>query len=142
MISGVLMALLMWWYQYVPTWRVLALPFFALLALAAATAAGLWISALTVKFRDFRIIIPFVVQFGFFISPVGYDSSAVPDEWRALYSFNPLVGIIDGFRWALLRDPKGFLLPGLILSVLVIAILLITGFWFFRRTEREVADII
>ena len=140
-ISAALLMALMAWYQYVPTARVLLLPGFVLLALAAAFGMGLWISALMVNYRDFRFVVPFIVQFGLYLSPVGFSSDVIPERWRLLYSLNPMVGVIDGFRWALLRDVS--LNPsGLVASVMVIAALLGTGVRYFRHTERTFADVI
>ena len=102
LISGAFLVALMAWYRFVPDWRLLTLPFFILLAFAAALGSGLFLAALNVEYRDFRYIVPFIVQFGMYISPVGFSSSVVPEKWRLLYSLNPMVGVIDGFRWALL----------------------------------------
>jgi lipopolysaccharide transport system permease protein len=103
---------------------------------------GLWITALNVKYRDFRYIIPFIAQFGLYISPVGFSSSIVPDQWRLLYSVNPMVGVIDGFRWALLGGKSAIYWPGFLLSVAVVGIVLVTGIIHFRKTEKTFADII
>ena len=115
---------------------------FAGVAFAAAFGAGLWISALMVRYRDFRFIVPFVVQFGLYISPVGFSSSIVPEKWRFLYSLNPMVGVIDGFRWAILGGEQAFYWPGFLLSLGVVAALVWTGIWYFRKTERGFADVI
>jgi lipopolysaccharide transport system permease protein len=104
--------------------------------------AGLWISAMNVKYRDFRYIVPFIVQFGLYISPVGFSSSVVPENWRLLYSLNPMVGVIDGFRWAILGNDVPFYLPGFLLSLCFVALLLGGGLWYFRKTERTFADVI
>jgi lipopolysaccharide transport system permease protein len=112
-LSAGLLALLMAWYQYLPGPRVLFLPGFVLLALGAALGMGLWLSALTVQYRDFRFIVPFIVQFGLYLSPVGFSSDVVPRDWRLLYSLNPMVGVIDGFRWAILHSPVELYWPGL-----------------------------
>ena len=130
------------WYQYWPTWRVALLPVFTLMAFVAALGPGLLITALNVKYRDFRYIIPFVIQLGFFISPVGYLSSVVPERWRLLYSLNPAVGVIDGFRWALLGDENGIDPRGFVLSLAVTVILLWAGIAYFRKMERTFADVI
>jgi lipopolysaccharide transport system permease protein len=140
-ISAVLLAGLMVWYRYVPDWRIILIPVFAFGAFITVAGMGLWAAALTVKYRDFRIVVPFLVQFGFFISPVGYSSAVVPDQWRLLYSLNPMVGIIDGFRWTLLRDTPLFV-PGLVLSSVVAILFLATGIVYFRRTEKNFADVI
>jgi len=142
LISAVILVGLMLWYGLSPDWRVLALPLFVAVAMGAALGIGLWIAALNVKYRDFRYVIPFIAQFSLYISPVGFISSVVPEQWRLLYSINPLVGVIDGFRWALLRGQETLYWPGLILSAALVALLLITGIFFFRRAERSFADII
>ena len=142
LISTLILAGLMAWYRYVPTWRVLALPIFVAVAFATAMGAGLWLTALNVKYRDFRYIIPFVVQFGLYLSPVGFSSSIVPERWRLLYSLNPMVGVIDGFRWAILGGNSRIYLPGFFLSLAIVGGLLLYGTMFFRKTERKFADII
>ena len=142
LISAVLLALLMVWYQVPLTWRILTLPGFVLLAFAASMGAGLWFGALNVKYRDFRYIVPFIVQFGLYISPVGFSSLVVPEQWRLLYSLNPMVGVIDGFRWAILGSSADIYLPGFLLSVALVALLFFSGIWYFRRTEKGFADVI
>jgi lipopolysaccharide transport system permease protein len=142
LISGVILIGLMVWYGYFPDWHILLLPIFILIAFAAAMGAGLWMAALNVKYRDFRYIIPFVVQFGLYISPVGFSSSIVPDEWRLLYSINPMVGVIDGFRWAILGGEAQLYWPGFILSMSLVTVMLITGIMYFRQAERRFADLI
>jgi lipopolysaccharide transport system permease protein len=142
LLSGVFLVLLMAWYQYVPGPRVLLLPLFILLALAAALGVGLWISALMVRYRDFRFIVPFIVQFGLYISPVGFSSGVVPEQWRLLYSLNPMVGVIDGFRWAILGGNFTLYWPGFLLSLAIVGLLLGTGISYFRKTERTFADVI
>lgn len=124
-----------------PGWYLLALPFFVLLALLIALGAGLWITALTVKYRDFRFITPFIMQIGVFVTPVGYRTDILPN-WRDLLALNPLSGVVDGVRWSLLGGRTELYWPGLGGSILVAAILLFTGVWYFRRTERQFADII
>lgn len=141
-ISSLILTGLMVWYEYLPDARIIFLPLFVLIVFFAAMGAGLWIAALNVKYRDFRYIIPFIVQFGLYISPVGFSSSIVPEEWRFLYSLNPMVGVIDGFRWSLLGGDAVIYWPGLILSLTLISIVLITGVWYFRRTEKTFADVI
>ena len=138
---GVLLGLFVWT-RFCPDWRLLTLPLFLLLAAGAALGAGLWLCALTVRYRDFRYIVPFILQFGFFISPVGIDSALIPEKWRLLYSLNPMVGVIDGFRWALLRGESALYLPGLVASVAFTAVLGVGGLWYFRRVERTFADVI
>jgi lipopolysaccharide transport system permease protein len=142
LITLTLMAVLMAWYRFLPDWRVIMLPVFILLAFGAAFGAGLWLCALNVKYRDFRYIVPFLVQFGLYVSPVGFSSDLIPVAWRWLYACNPMVGVIDGFRWALLRGQASFYLPSLIASSLITFLLCTTGAWYFRRVERTFADVI
>jgi lipopolysaccharide transport system permease protein len=142
LISGVILVLLMLWYQFIPDWRVLLLPAFILLAFAASLGCGLWLTALNVKYRDFRYIIPFIVQFGLYISPVGFSSSLVPEKWRLLYSINPMVGVIDGFRWAILGGDFKIYWPGFLLSGALVTVILVTGIIYFRKTEKTFADVI
>lgn len=142
LISAIFLIFVMLWYHFTPSPNILLLPFFTLLACGASLGVGLWIAALMVQYRDFRFIVPFVVQFGLYISPVGFSSSVVPEQWRLLYSLNPMVGIIDGFRWAIQGGSQTLYLPGITVSVLGIAFLLVSGVWYFRRTERTFADVI
>jgi lipopolysaccharide transport system permease protein len=128
-------------YGVMPTWRLLLLPVFILLALIIALGAGLWITALTVKYRDFRFITPFLLQIGLFATPVGYRTDFLPN-WRELLSLNPLTGVVNGFRWCLLGSDMSIYESGLPASLLIAAIMLGTGLWFFRRTERQFADVI
>ena len=141
-ISGLLIFAMMLWYGFTPDWRLLSLPLLMLLVFLTALGAGLWIAALTVKYRDFRYITPFIVQMGLYVSPVGFSSTIVPEQWRLLYSINPMVGIIDGFRWALLAGQTPLYWPGLLLSLAVTLVLLISGTMYFRKTERSFADLI
>lgn len=142
LVSLALLAGLMAWYGVLPTVRLAALPLFVLLAAATAVGGGLWFSALTVKYRDFTYIVPFVVQFGLYVSPVGFSSDVVPARWRLLYSLNPLVGVIDGFRWAILGRAFTLYWSGLFLAATVVALLVISGLWYFRKAERSFADVI
>jgi lipopolysaccharide transport system permease protein len=142
LISLAFLAALMIWHRFTPSPAVFALPFFLLLGLAASVGCGLWIAALLVEYRDFRIIVPFIVQFGLYLSPVGFSSGVVPQKWRLLYSLNPIVGVIDGFRWSILGGEHQVYLPGLAVSALCATLLLISGLWYFRRTERTFADVI
>ena len=142
LISGVLLVALMVWYQFVPGWRILTLPFFIGIAFASAMGFGLWLTALNVKYRDFRYIVPFIVQFGLYISPVGFSSSIVPEKWRLLYSLNPMVGVIDGFRWAILGGESRIYWPGFALSLAIIGAVLAWGIYYFRKTEKTFADVI
>jgi lipopolysaccharide transport system permease protein len=142
LISGIILVGLMIWYGFAPNLRMLTLPLFIFVAFAAAMGAGLWIAALNVKYRDFRIIVPFVVQFGLYISPVGFSSTIVPEQWRLLYSLNPMVGVIDGFRWAILGGNTQLYWPGFLLSLALVIIIFITGIVHFRKTEKTFADVI
>jgi len=141
-ISLVIMAALMLWYGYLPDWRIITLPLFLLLASLPVAGAGLWFAALNVQYRDFRYVVPFLLQFGLYVSPVGFASSIVPEKWRLLYALNPMVGVIDGFRWALLKGSVVLYWPGLIISTFLSILLLVTGIWYFRKTERILADVI
>ncbi len=129
------------WYQFAPDWRMLLLPVFICLTLLTAIGTGLWLTALTVKYRDFRFIVPFLLQVGLFLSPVGFSSTNLPN-WRFIYSLNPMVGAIDGFRWCLLRGEPVLNPVNLVTSVGMALLLLASGLWYFRRTERSFADII
>jgi lipopolysaccharide transport system permease protein len=142
MISGMILLALMAWYNFIPTWRILTLPLFIAVAFAASIGAGLWLASLNVQYRDFRFIVPFIVQFGLYISPVGFSSSIVPEQWRFIYSLNPMVGVIDGFRWAILGGNSQLYLPGFILSMALVFLLLVSGIWYFRKMERTFADVI
>ncbi|MEB3162510.1 MAG: ABC transporter permease [Prochlorothrix sp.] len=142
MISGIILLALMAWYNFVPSWRIILLPGFIAIAFAAAMGAGLWLAALNVQYRDFRYVVPFLVQFGLYVSPVGFSSQLVPDRWRLLYSLNPMVGVIDGFRWAILGNESQIYWPGFLLSNTLVLVLLVSGIWFFRRMERTFADVI
>lgn len=142
MISFAILAALLAWYQFVPGWQVLLLPLFALIALMASMGIGLWVTALNVKYRDFRFVIPFTVQLGLYVSPVGFSSSIVPDQWRLLYSLNPMVGVIDGFRWCLLGGASQLYLPGLLLGLGVSILSLWFGIRQFRKMEKSFADLI
>ena len=142
LISGVILTGLMIWYGFAPSLRIFTLPLFIFVAFAAALGVGLWIAALNVKYRDFRIIVPFIVQFGLYVSPVGFSSTLVPEEWRLLYSLNPMVGVIDGFRWAVLGGETPLYWPGFFLSFFLVLVILITGIVYFRKTEKTFADVI
>jgi lipopolysaccharide transport system permease protein len=131
---------MMLYYDIVPGWGILTLPLFTLLAIAAALAVGLWLSVLNVKYRDVRYTIPFVSQFWLFVTPVAYSSTLVPEKWQAIYGINPMAGVVDGFRWALLgKTPPG---PMLLVSITVTALLLVGGLFYFRRMEKTFADIV
>ena len=137
--SGVLIVL-MAWYQFLPGWQMVCLPAFVLLGLLTSLGPTLWVTAFNVKYRDFRYVIPFIMQFGLYVSPVGFSSSVVPEQWRLLYSLNPMVGVIDGFRWCILGSQ--LFLPGLILSSCVTAMFLWFGISQFRKMEDSFADLI
>ncbi len=141
-ISLILLAVLMVWYHFLPDWRLLTLPFLTVLAFVVALGPGLFLTALNVKYRDLRYVIPFLVQCGWFISPIGYSSDHIPTAWRLLYSLNPMVGVIDGFRWAICGASQALYLPGFLASLAVSALLLWLGVWYFRRTEKSFADVI
>jgi lipopolysaccharide transport system permease protein len=138
----VLMVPMMLWYGFLPDWHLIALPLFVLIAFGAALGSGLMMAALNVKYRDFRYVLPFVVQFGVYVSPVGFSSDRIPGRWRLLYAANPLVGVIDGFRWSLLRGETPLWWPSLVASVVTTAIFCVAGIWYFRRTEKGFADLI
>ncbi|HYC37557.1 MAG TPA: ABC transporter permease [Usitatibacter sp.] len=140
LIGLVMLAALMAWFGYAPRWNVLLLPLFMALAFAAALGPGLWISALNAKYRDFRFVVPFVIQFGMYVSPVGFSTSVVPAEWRLLYSLNPMAGVIDGFRWCVLGTPIHA--QGFAVSVGVVVAFLWLGLRRFRRTEKTFADLV
>ena len=139
-INFIMLALLMVWFGVVPSWHIVFLPAFIALAILASLGPALWITALNVKYRDFRYIIPFVLQFGLYVSPVGFSSAVVPERWRLLYSLNPVVGVIDGFRWCLLGSESRLDGLGFALSLIVVAFFLWFGIGYFRATERNFAD--
>ena len=138
---AILLALMLW-YQFFPTWQILTLPLFIVMAFLASLGPGLWITALNVKYRDFRYVIPFLVQFGLFVSPVGFSSSVIPDAWKTLYYLNPMVGVIDGFRWAILGGESELNPMGFSLSCGIICFFLWLGIRQFRKMERSFADLI
>lgn len=141
-ISFALLVATMIWYRFLPDWKILLLPVFVLVSILASLGPGLWITALNVKYRDFRYVIPFIVQFGLYASPVGFSSRVVPEKWRLLYSLNPMVGVIDGFRWCILGRESRIYWPGLGLGVVVITFFLWLGIRRFRKTEKTFADLI
>ncbi|HNR86867.1 MAG TPA: ABC transporter permease [Spirochaetota bacterium] len=142
LISFAILVILMIWYGFTPSVYIVTLPLFLLLATITALGSGFLIAALNVKYRDFRYIVPFIVQFGLYISPVGFSSAVVPEKWRLLYSLNPMVGVIDGFRWAITGTGGSLRLEGFIISILLSSILLFVGIYYFRKFERTFADII
>lgn len=142
LISFVILVGLMIWYQFTPVWQILLLPAFTAIAFMASLGIGVWITALNVKYRDFRYVIPFIVQLGLYVSPVGFSSSIIPEGWRLLYSLNPMVGVIDGFRWCLLGGDSQLYLPGLGLGFCVTIFFLWLGIRQFRKMEKSFADLI
>ena len=141
-INFIMLAALMVWFGFVPSWHIMLLPAFVVLAIMASLGPALWITSLNVKYRDFRFVVPFIVQFGLYVSPVGFSSAVVPDEWRLLYSLNPIVGVIDGFRWCLLGGESEIYWPGFFLSLCVVGFFMWFGVRYFRATERSFADLI
>jgi lipopolysaccharide transport system permease protein len=142
LVSLVFIGGLMVWYRWLPPLTIAFLPLLTLLASVASFGIGVWLAALMVEYRDFRIIVPFLVQFGLYLSPVGFSSNIVPENYRLLYSLNPMVGVIDGFRWCILGGEHALYWPSLVMSVVTGFFLLCTGIWYFRRTERTFADVI
>jgi lipopolysaccharide transport system permease protein len=141
-INFIMLVALMVWYQFIPDWRILLLPVFVGLAILVGFGPGLWLTALNVKYRDVRYIIPFLVQLGLYVSPVGYSSGIIPDEWRLAYSVNPMVGVIDGFRWCLLREQSRIYWPGFCLSIGIAGFFLWFGIRRFRNMEKGFADLV
>jgi lipopolysaccharide transport system permease protein len=139
-ITLVILLLLMLWYRFLPGWQLVGLPVFLLLAFGLSLGLGLLFAALNVEYRDFRYIVPFMVQFGLFVSPIAFSTSDVPAQWRALYALNPMVGIIDGFRWSLLGGRVGLDPQSVVISAAVTAAVLLLGLWYFRRMEHSFAD--
>ena len=137
-----LLAGMMAWYRFAPDWHLLLMPAFVLLGILASLGPALWLAALNVKYRDFRYIIPFLVQFGIYVTPVGFSSAVVPEKWRFWFSLNPMVGVIDGFRWSILGGDSPVYLPGFAASLVVVAAFLFIGVRYFRKTEKSFADII
>ena len=142
LISFVILVAMMVWYRFAPTVNILALPFFVVLAFLTSLGPGLWITALNVKYRDLRYIIPFMLQFGLYVSPVGFSSTAVPEQWRLLYSLNPMVGVIDGFRWCILGGNSHIYWPSLASTVVITVFFLWLGIRQFRKMEKTFADLI
>jgi lipopolysaccharide transport system permease protein len=142
LVSFAILVGLMAWYRFLPGWQIVLLPAFVVFAFVASIGPGLWVTALNVKYRDFRYVIPFIVQFGLYISPVGFSSHVVPAQWRLVYALNPLVGVIDGFRWCVLGGQSRIYLPGLAVSAAVAVFFLGFGIRRFRKTEASFADLI
>jgi homopolymeric O-antigen transport system permease protein len=141
-INLLILAALMLWYGFLPGWQIILMPAFVLLAILASLGPALLITALNVKYRDFRYIIPFIVQFGLYLSPVGFSSAIVPQSWRLWYGLNPMVGVIDGFRWCVLGGDSRLYAPGFAVGLGVMAFFLWLGIFYFRRTEKSFADLI
>jgi lipopolysaccharide transport system permease protein len=142
LISFCILFALMAWYGFMPDWRLLLIPVFVVWAFIASVGPALWITSLNVKYRDFRYIIPFIVQFGLYVSPVGFSFSVIPEQWRLVYSLNPMVGVINGFRWCILRGQSDLYWPGLIVGIAVSAFFVWLGIRYFRNSERTFADLI
>lgn len=142
LISFILFFFILLWYNYMPAASIFAVPFFLLLSFCAAMGFGLWLCALTVEYRDFRYIVPFIVQFGLYISPVGFGSEVIPESWRRIYSLNPMAGVIDGFRWSISGDSCPVNMTCFMISAAVNVIILMSGIWYFRKTEKTFADVI
>jgi lipopolysaccharide transport system permease protein len=142
LVSFAILVGMMAWYRFLPGWQIALLPAFILFAFVASIGPGLWVTALNVKYRDFRYVIPFIVQLGLYVSPVGFSAKVVPEQWQLLYSLNPMVGVIDGFRWCLLGGQSGLFLPGLAIGAAVAGFFLWFGVRRFRKTEASFADLI
>jgi lipopolysaccharide transport system permease protein len=141
-ITLALLFLLMAWYRFLPGWQIVALPFFVALAFGLALGLGLLLAALNVEYRDFRFIVPFIVQFGLFVSPIAFSTADVPEKWRGLYAFNPLVGVIDGFRWSLLDGRVPLDGQAVAVSTALTCTMMLVGIYYFRRMESGFADLI
>lgn len=140
MISFVLLGITMGIYRFTPSWKIIFMPLFLILATLLSLGMGFLFSALNVKYRDFRYVIPFIVQIGMYVSPVGFSSAIVPERFRLWYSLNPMVGVIDGFRWSIIGKDVTFYWPGFVLSIVITILIVIWGFWYFRKTEKTFAD--
>ena len=140
LINALLFMLLFIWYLYVPSWHIVFLPLFLLMAVLLALGTTYFISSLNVKYRDFQYVVPFIVQLGLYISPIGFSSSVVPEKWRLLYACNPVVGIVDGIRWCLFNSP--LMTESVIAAAMISILIFLFGVWFFRKTESEFADFI
>jgi lipopolysaccharide transport system permease protein len=141
-LSSLVLVAMMLFFHVIPGWGVLVVPFLILFVLLSILSLGVWAAALVVRFRDIRMILPFIIQLGTYISPVGYSSRLVPEKWHALYYLNPMAIVIEGFRWALLGIPVTFSGWSVLLSVMLVILLLCTGYLYFRQVERTVADIV
>jgi lipopolysaccharide transport system permease protein len=141
-ITFLMLFLVMIWFSFLPSWHIFFIFYFIALVILFSFGLGLWASALNVRFRDFRHLIPFALQLGVYVSPVGYISQIVPDKWRLLYSLNPMVGVIEGFRWAIIGGEFQIFWPSLLISTFTSIFLVVTGIWYFRKTEDTFADVI
>ncbi|MBM3710196.1 MAG: ABC transporter permease [Actinobacteria bacterium] len=139
-ISFILLGIIMLWYGFVPSWKIVFVPLFLILAMIVSLGAGFFLSALNVKYRDFKYIVPFIIQFGLYVSPVGFSSDIIPQKWRFIYSINPMVGVIDGFRWSIIGKGVEFYIPGFLISIFLAISLFIIGIIYFRKTEKTFAD--
>lgn len=137
-----LMAALFVWYGFMPSWRVVLLPALLLLMLALVSGLGLWLCALNTRFRDVQMILPFLLQVGMYVSPVGYPADQVPDTWQWLYNLNPMVGVIEGIRWSLIPDYAGYHSKALISSAAMAVALNVTGYRYFGKVEKQLADVL
>jgi lipopolysaccharide transport system permease protein len=148
LISFLILIVIMLYYHYTPDFKMLMLPLFLLLAFITSIGTGLYIAALNVKYRDFRYVIPFIVQFGLYVSPIAfssndiYNSTRIPQIVKYLYSLNPMVGVIDGFRWCILGGNTSIYLPGFLMSIAISILFLFIGVWYFRKMEKSFADVI
>jgi lipopolysaccharide transport system permease protein len=142
LIAFVILVGMMIFYKISPTVHVWTLPLFLLLALVTAAGVGLWLAALNVQYRDVAYVTPFLTQFWLFVTPIAYPASMVPEKWQLIYSLNPMAGVVEGFRWALLGTEQGAPGPMLAVSSLVAIVLLVTGMVYFRRMERNFADMV
>jgi len=141
-IAFLILFVLMIYYNYFPNINIIFMPLFFIIALVTTLGASYFISALNVKYRDFRFVVPFIVQFGLYISPVGFASTNIPENFRLLYYLNPMAGVIDGFRWSLLRTDQELFIPGIALAILMSLVIFTIGLSYFRKTEKEFADVI
>jgi lipopolysaccharide transport system permease protein len=137
-VAFIIIIVMMLWFRFLPGWQIVLLPFFIILLIASALGVGLFLTALNVKYRDFRHLIPFVIQIGLYVTPVAFSSKSIPQQWRLLYSLNPMAGIVDGFRWTLLNDSLYW--PGLVISIVITVVLLFFGLRFFRKMEKNFVD--
>jgi lipopolysaccharide transport system permease protein len=137
-----LLAALMLWYGFMPNWQIIALPLFMVLAFGLSLGLGLFLAALNIEYRDFRFIVPFIIQLGFFVTPIAFSTSDVPARWRPIFALNPMVGVIDGIRWSLFHGQAALDWQLVAFSVVMAAGLLYLGVWYFRRMERGFADVI